>query len=545
MSKASVFEAVNATAGMASTVFPASMTLPAIRNHLIKIGDLVPQWWSPSRDRALRDTWMDNGAFLSGIMFNAANKLANIPFRIVPRDPTIASHVDQAAQLEEQYGIASEFAAGIHATMLKFAQDWLGTDNGGFIEILGDGKRDTPLQGAPWAIRHLDSLDCIRTGDPIWPVKVMEPQRGPELIHWTRIFFSSQLPSPIKEAYGVGYCSVSRSIMIAHDLSSMLKYKAEKMGSRPKSKMLVGKNIDGEEIMQAFAVADAIMNELGLENFAKLVAIGGPDIEVAAVDLNTFDPFDEKTQTTLGLYALAFAWGLEPSEVMPVSSSQGNEEVAMQRSRGKLPQVYVSTVEQQLGFRLLPAHLKLMLDFPDDARDKEVALIEDIHARNSQRMVASGATTPNIERRRMLERNAISRHMFMEMQLESFMLEDGTPVGSLFFDERYANLLLVPREFLVVRDIWREEAVASFQANALAVMSAMNTSSTAQKRRAREALAALRWAESLYKEQPPEQREPVAPIGATERTPLEDGGATDKSATFFQRLSLTTLSEEP
>ena len=477
-------------------------------------------------------------------MFNASSKLANIPFRIVARDQGIQSHVSQAKELEEQFSVISEDGQGIYVSTQKWIEDWLGTDNGGFMEIVGPGSRDSMLETIPYGVRHIDSIDCIRTGNPIYPVKVVNAVGGgPYVLHWTRVMFSSQLPSSDKQMFSVGYSSVSRSIAIAHDLMSMLNYKAEKMGSRPKSKMLVGKNISSEEIMQSFVVADAIMNELGLENFAKLVAIGGVDIEIDAVDLNVYDPFDEKTQTTLGLYALAFAWGLEANEVLPTTGDKGSDEVAQQRARGKLPQVYVSTMQNQLGFKLLPGHLMLQLDFPDDARDREVAMIEDIHARNAQRMVASGTTTNGVERRRMFERGAITERMFIEMQLEQGKLADGTPVGSLFFNNGYSHLLLLPREYLAISEELKNEAILAINANIAAVLAAMNTSSVAQRRKATEAHAALQWLKDEYNSsivvQPPP--EPVAPIGI-DRTPLEDGGRSDKSASFFPKRNLATSS---
>jgi hypothetical protein len=546
MSKASVFGAIESSAKASPKVFPGGISFPKLRGQLVQVGRLAPAWWSQSRDRALREFWKDDGAFLSSLMFNAAEKLVNIPFRIVARDMSIASHVAQAEELEQMYQIASEYGNGVQAAMHKWVEDWLGTDNGGFLEILGEGEKDQPLTGMAWGIRHIDSLTATRTGDPIRPVNVIERGTGRYDLHWTRVMFASQMPSSDSDMLGVGYSSVSRSLMIANDLSSMLNYKAEKMGSRPKSKLLVGQNIGGEEIMQAFAVADAIMNELGLRNFAKLVAIGGIDVKIDSVDLNSFDPFDERTQTTLGLYALAAAWGLEANEILPVTGDKSSDEVAMQRARGKLPQTYVTTVEKQLGFKLLPPHLKLLLDFPDDARDREQAMIEDIHARNTQRMVASGATTERVERRRMYQRGSISRQMFVEMQLEEGYLEDGTPVGSLFFNEGYSHLLLLPREYLVVEEESRADAMRAIQANRAAVLAAMNVNSAAQKRKANEAMAALDWLESLYNKPVIVQAdpEPVAPIGI-ERTPLEDGGKSDKSASFFTKGRLTTSSQTP
>lgn len=490
---------------------------PFSLDNLIKyarIHNIIPPWWSVNRDAAMREFWKD-GAYLGSIMGLAQIKLANIPITIVARDTSVASHVEQAGEMTEQIRQASEFGETLSIAIEKFVEDYLGQDNGGFLELIGDGRPDGPIEGPVHAVRHWDASLCTRTGNPMYPVRVRGDDNRNYNIFWGRVIFASQMPSAKRRMFGVGYCSVSRSVAIAESLSTMLNYMGEKMGSRPKSKMLVGAGIKGQELIQAMAIGEVLINELGLKNYARIVAIGGDkDLKVDAIDLNTFDPFDQEKMVTLGHWAFANAWGLEPSEIFPSSGGEGSEQASLTRARGKLPARFVRIMEDQLSLKLAPRHLKVVLDYHDDQQDHNRAVIEDIHARNVARRIASKVSTIPVERRLLLENGTITREQYNEMELSDKRLPDGAHVGSLFFNPRYTDLILVPRDLLVVQDSNAGEAIKLIQANKAGVFGVLGqTTSTAVTRRCNEALAALGWLEEQY-----------APIIQQERMELQQSG---------------------
>ena len=498
-----------------------------ILRGFIKIGEHVPPYWSRARDQALAEFWQD-GAYLSGIMGAASAKLTNIPLVVEARNPNVTSHVNQAAEMTERFNFASEFGQGLYAAMDMYNQDLLGEDNGGFLEVIGGGKVDGPIVGPVISTRHIDSQMCVRTGNVEFPVNVSENGKLYQL-HRTRVMFSSLHPSSRKKHNKVGYCAVSRSIEIAHALTTMLNYRNEKMGSRPKSMMLVGQGVSGEELIAAFAVADQIMDSLGLTNFAQIVAIGGgKDTAVKKVDLNTFEPFNEEIQLTLGMHYLALAWGLEPAEIFPVrGSSMASEQVALQRSRGKLPTIYKRDVIAQMGYKMLPLHLKLVAQHTDSIADHQVAVIDDIRARTSHRNLQSGATTTQAERQRMLETGSISREQYRVMNLEDGLLEDGTAIAQLFYKESYQDILQINRLFLIpeVNEGNEDTVRTAIGLNRQLVYFELANSSGARRRRAVEADAALNWLDTLYAD--PIPPEPVEILEEIPPVNLEDGGQVD------------------
>ena len=87
-------------------------------------------------------------------------------------------------------------------------------------------------------------------------------------------------------------------------------------------------------------MAEELMDSLGLRRYAKTVVIGGEvDIDVKAVDLNNFEPFDEETGTLMAMYALSYIWGLDVRDLWPISGAKSSDQVANMKARGRLPAV--------------------------------------------------------------------------------------------------------------------------------------------------------------------------------------------------------------
>lgn len=479
--------------------------LTSIATSWAVVGELLPPWWSAARDRALRGAWKDDG-FLSAFMSLGRSKLSSIPMTIEAVNTSVAAHVQQAHVMTRILNSGSEFGEGWVGAIDKCAEDYLGSDNGMFMEVVADGPKNVPISGPVLSVVHRDSSRCQRTGDPVYPVIYTQRTGERVVYHWTRIIFMSENRSGDISRNGVGYCAVSRSVKIAHGMMAALNYRLEKMGVRPLRRILVGKNIEGSEILQTILAAESIMTEIGLQNFVQTVAIGGQDIDLKAVDLSHMDDFSEKDIFETGLQGLALAWGFEINEVFQLTGGQASSEVSLQRSRYKLPQRFITNFLPQ-AWKLVPDHLTLKLDFVDDQLDHQRAMIDDISARNAHRNLQSGVTTRAVERRKMFDTGRVTGAEFRQMQLSEGLLEDDLPVGALFFNPRYAELLLIPRELLVpsiVDDV--QTALAMIEANIASVYAVLGTSSSqAVVRRALEALAALEWLKGQYTFKPREE----------------------------------------
>jgi hypothetical protein len=410
---------------------------------LSRAGAIIPPWWSDARDAGLRKFVRDSDA-LSGAMFAIQTKLTTIPLRIVPRDMSIKSHQAIAEFYQELIMSGANFGGGWIQFYSQWLEDYYGQDNGAFAEIIGDGPKDEEIQGPVISIAHLDSARCTRTGNAIYPVLYRDRNGKIYKLHYTRVMFESQQPSPASEMNKVGYCAVSRCINAAQNLIDLAIYKQEKMGSRPMRSLLVTKGgIDPEDVVSAMTVANGAMNLQGLSRFAKSVVIGNrsiPDADLKLIDLaSVYDGFDEETATVLGMALIALGFGTDARELFPVNvtgSTKADAIISHMKERGKAPGHTLQLTEQLLNKYVLPSILRASFDYQDDAEDRQVADIEAVRAQSRQRDIQTGVIDVRTSREKMLKNGEITHEQFVQLELNDGRLEDGVSVEVLFHNKK-------------------------------------------------------------------------------------------------------------
>jgi len=234
-----------------TTTNPATSVL----SFAYRVQDLIPQWWSPARDVALRNFVLQSD-HMQGAIYKATTKLLAIKPKVEPHDNSIKKHVQMAdfynALLEE----GSEFGQGWQTWFSKFLYDMFTQDNGAFSEIIGAGRKDRPIKGPALGLSVLDSQRCRRTSNPEFPVVYEDEDGKLYKLHYTRVIFKSQQPSTMASMHGVGHCWVSRSLGVMQNLVDIAVYKQEKLGSRPIRQMMIGKGIGAEQIWDAIYMAN-------------------------------------------------------------------------------------------------------------------------------------------------------------------------------------------------------------------------------------------------------------------------------------------------
>jgi hypothetical protein len=468
---------------------------------------LAPPWWSFDRDAFLRNFWKKS-SHLSMMVYTGQNMLVNTPMRVVPKDPSIVSHSEQAEMLTYLLMNVSEFGESMLVAKTRFVEDYLTQDNGGFMEVIGPGDPAGPIEGLPHAVRHLDSRYCWRTGNPIYPVVYHDPHDGGKgyALHRTRVIYMSQMTSSDAERNGVGFCAVSRSLQFAQHLYDIMIHKQEKLGSRPISQILVGAGFRGSHIMQAVSAANKAMTNQSLSRYARVIGIGSDDVnaKLDVVSLNNFDPFDEETSVTFAMYGLAAAFGIPIQEVWPTSGGKSGRGGDMQesRQRGKLPAEFHSELDQQLSQKYLPGNLEMVSDWSDDYQDEREAINEDIRARNRERDLGTDSITVRTAREQMAEKGDLTRGQLRTMELEDGRLENGSHVSVLFYYEGdpYKTLLDLGVEYpTAMRLNDKEEMLKSIDEQvAKTLIELARTTAQRERRRLEEVLAALKWLEDEY-----------------------------------------------
>ena len=412
--------------------------------------NLLPPWWSPGRDTALRSFWKKSD-HLAGAMYNMIAKMTAIPFSAVPRDYTDVKLAEEAEIETQRLMDGAEFGEGWNTLYSKTLEDMLGQDNGWFIEVIGEGDPAGPIIGQPITTAHLDASRCQRTGDPTFPVLYYDFKGKLYKLHYTRVMYNAQMSSPNEEMNGVGFCAVSRCTMTAQNLIDIAVYKMEKLGSRPHRELLITQGgLDPEDMRSAFSMANEMNDNQGFSRYSKIVVAGNasmPDADVKQVTFTTLpDGFDERTAVTLGMAVLAMGFGVDARDLFPgleAGATRADALLAHLKQRGKGPGQIISDIEAQHNRKFLPRTMKMVFDFQDDAEDQQVAEIKHMRAQRRERDVGNAIIDNRTAREQMVADGDLTRKQFEALELKDGRLVNGTPVIALFHssERQYKNLL--------------------------------------------------------------------------------------------------------
>jgi len=409
---------------------------------------LVSPWWSVQRDRELRGFWRKPDQ-LAGAVYTLESRLSTIPVNIRPLDSTVRSSAAQAEKFQYMLDNLTEFGQGWDTFISKWVEDLLTQDNGAFCEIIGDGDPLGPVLGMPYGIASLDSARCQRTPDPEFPVIYQDISGSRYKLHYTRVAFAALQPSPAAEMLGVGYCAVSRCLNTAQHLLDILVYKQEKLGSRPHRNIIITKGgLDPSDVTAAFQLGEEKMDNQALTRYSKSIVIGNSNLPEAAletVDLATLpDGFDEETSTTLGMAAIALAFGVDARELWPSMSTgatRADALVSHLKARMKGIGQLIQITERALGPKLLPPTLSMIFDYQDDAQDHEVANIRKVRSERHATDLTSGVVDVRTARVQMLNDGDLTQGEFDEVELADGRLPDGASVLTLFYTPDFDGLL--------------------------------------------------------------------------------------------------------
>jgi len=481
-------------------------------NVATNANSLIPPYWSTARDSHLR-VFAKAGDHISSAVYTMQSKLSTIPFHIEPYDMTIDAHISLAAQWDIRLHEWAEYGDGWLAFFKPWIEDLLTQDNGAFFEILDGqaGNKLSPLRGSAISIGHLDAARCRRTGEWEYPI-IYEGDDGLHKLHWTRVAYVSQMPSPKASLNRVGYSATSRAIFNAQRLIDMDVYNQEKLGSRPpRGILLVGGGLDPEKVGIAYQLTQNYMNNANLSRYSKVPVVGDPNVTDPVMKLIGLselpDGFDQKEATTIAIASIALAFGVDARELFPMIGSGATRADALLqhiKQRGKGTGEILELIENVINQKVLPRTMRIVFDYQDDAQDRQRADISQVRSTARKNNIESGVTTKRVERERMLSDGEITDEQFAQLELEDGRLPDGRDAIVMFFDDNafITNLLDFPdTHFLVTGNEELEDEVLKLieekRLEAFRMLAQVKAQS--RIRLIRNALAALRALELRWK----------------------------------------------
>lgn len=433
---------------------------------LVRVGELLPAWWSPARDYELGRFWMKVDHIAAAFsMF--ASKFASIPIRIEPKDPSIKSHAKQAESLTALLITGADFGQGWSASFgVRWATELVTQDNGVFAEVVGDAPmtRD-PITGLQrkdyskprenfYGLNILDSQRCVRTSNPVYPVLYQDVEGNRYRLHYSRVMYTASLPSNRVRMNRVGLCALSRCIATAQHLYDISIMEQEELGSRPKRRMVIAEQgISATEIQNAFQAADITMDNQGLRRYSKNVVIGPKDgkatsnnpIKIAVQELHSALIGEDKERSiTLGMFLIALALNIPPRWLWPATSAGATKADAMFQhiagmggGIGHLLMIMRSllggdVLSEALGKPIGPA-FNVVFDYQDDEQDRQQAEIRKVRSELSEKYIKTRVWTERVARQQALDAGDITDQQFDDMELGDGRLPDGQDVVNLFY----------------------------------------------------------------------------------------------------------------
>lgn len=483
-------------------------------------GNIVPPYWSRARDKWLRLFVTTNGPIKTTVN-TFINKVVTVPWNIQAKDRSISRHVRNAELLEKSLrrlsgSMSSGPMRGFKSFMKMFVKDYLTQDAGAYAVVLGDGRSDGPIVGAPSGLLHLDAALCIPTRDDEFPVKYLNAGRGGDhkeyKLHYTRVIHMVNLPSAEIDLNGIGLCAVSCCIEAAQELYDIYMYNQEMFGSRPPRQILYAKKGATVKTMQdAVEAWNLKLQALNQTHFGGTLMMAprgmGQELELDVLGLSQMpENFNRRDVTTINKSEIAAAFGMDLRDlayVMGAPSRTGDAEVQDKKGRGKGVGELLETFLERMQQSYLNDDLfEMSFDNLDDDQDEQEAVIHDKRSAGRERDLRSAVTTIRVERERMWENHEITYEQFAQMELEDGRLPEGLDVLLLFQseDKDYKNWLDVGvSDPTNIGENDPQKMADAIHDKYIEVSGIIHEETRAERRRkARQALAALDKLRSMY-----------------------------------------------
>ena len=424
----------------------------------------IPPYWSYTRDNVLSYTphydvhWANAvGLFCSQLASLGWTVEGDVPLRVKNAQELL--HLVEGGQ-------------GWITGMYKWGMDYTTTDNGMFIEIV----RATEGAGSKIiGLMHLDSLRCIRTGDPETPVIYYDRLGVYHELKQHEVIIIADSPSARDQWYGVGFCATSRAYKKIQLISAIERFIYEKVtGSTPKTidfisgitdkqlrdimasnqaeRQTKGAIVYGGSVLTAFMSNDNI-------NHVRIPFAGLPD---------NFDLKQERTEARL---EYANALGIDPQDLEPISgshlgtASQTNKLHDKAKTRGM--EALKQALVHNLNEYVFPDKTTFAFSEKDTDEEKKQADVMTAYATFVDLLVKDGTITPDQAMQVLVDKKALPQEFLPNDQTPFMQLSDDDQ-PELLDDTEPETLQPVDIQGMVNR-IYASKTIASETLNALKI----------------------------------------------------------------------------
>jgi len=377
--------------------------------------DTIQVWGKGSihkRDRQLREFWRSE-TMLASALYNVSARNAAFEWEIESKSEVL----EEALTLMFNNAIVQN-SRGWIPFIMALSEDYYGTDNGAFIEIIRDESGRLKREEAPViGIAHLDSNRCTRTGNPTTPVVYRDRKGRPHKMPWYSIIALSEFPSSVETMNGVGFCAVSRVLKHAQILRNLAIYKDEKVAGRFYRAIHFVGGVSRKEIEDMQNRGEEEADNRGQTRFImpQIIASLDPEkaVSVATIDLASLpDNFELDEELRWYINGLAMGFGVDYQEFAPLPGgnigSSAQSEILHRKSRGKGAAVFMQTLENVFLYQgVIPKGTKFLFVEKDMFEEAEKQELRTKLSEEMAILVGRGIFRPRDAREQMVKRGFV------------------------------------------------------------------------------------------------------------------------------------------
>lgn len=366
---------------------------------------LLPAWGTRARERSLR-AWdrEDYQLLWSSAVAGLLNRWASVQWEIKSDDDT--SGENGIGDSYHEILTQAQFGLGWTTFVKMIGREFLRHDIGAFIEIIGAGDPMKPLTGQVIGIAHLDSLRCIPTGDPEYPVIYYAIDGKMHRMHRTRVYQLVDMPDGDESYPGVGRCALSRAITVLEREVLMNQYIRVSLDDEPKPGIALASGMNEETRNKAFANYLKEQQRDAKQPWGRTAWLYSLDAKSnpVTVEFKAFaeppEKFDFREYTELNVNALALALGVDKLDLWELTSSalgSGQQSAIMaSKSKGRTFGAFLVEFERFMN-ELMPDSLEFAFNTRDSQDDMETARAAQMYTNVAK--AASGMLSIDEQRR--------------------------------------------------------------------------------------------------------------------------------------------------
>lgn len=387
--------------------------------------DLVP-YWSSVRDAQLR-----RSIHLESMWASALNKAIT---KVSARGWEIKDTDESSLRTKrgQQLLLNAENNQGWVSFVGRHLRDYLTTDNGAFVEIV----RASPAAGSKiLGLMHLDSLRCIRTGDPDYPVIYRDRLGREHLLRSYQVLMFVDMPSPEETYNGVGFCATSRAYRTIYKLAAMEQYLYEKASGSGATGLVFLQGVSPTSYETAMKSADNEQVSKGAYYYKGKVVVpvlGDTEIKEVEIPLKDLpDGFDLEQERKNAYLIYANAIGVPVQDIQPLSGQglgTGTQTVILaEAEEGQGMAAWAKQWEHHANEDVFPETTTFAWSERDLRDQKAAADIALVRAQARAAQIASGEITAGIALQIAVDVGDVPKE---------FLPEDLTPGDALQDDEK-------------------------------------------------------------------------------------------------------------